>query len=764
MFRRPEPQNTASPGWWVRLCQWLWGQRGVIWGTLIIGIFVSVAATWLTSSTSIFTGTPLGTILLWIREHLLLAGLIGVILFLLTLLVGVVSQRADIPTRAGATADQQQQNRRAFIQRLHSEYRRQMAESLQGAAMMTLALQTRTDVVLTSVSLVSWHMDAPSDHSSPAPTSIVQAYDDAGGGLLLLGAPGAGKSTLLRELASELLTRVEEDDTHTQPIPVILNLSSWAIKKPPLTTWLVDQLQLVYAIPHRVSQTLIEQELLLLLLDGLDEMEPSAQSDCIEAINAYRDRAEYVVPIVVCSRSQEYLAQKERLRVPVAIEVRPLTPVQIDGYLKGVGKPLASVRVALQSNVALRDLVSTPLMLSVVMLAYRGKTVKDLPQLGSAEEQQRQVFEHYVTWMLEQRARKWHYASQQTRKWLIWLAGQMKQHQLTEFYLERLQATWLSTRRPRIVYALISGLAFGLVLGSLVGLFGVVIGGLVGGLAFGLPGVVIGGLGGWVVFWLVFGLLGGLFGWLGRLNAEKFTWSWRTFWRGQGGKKNWDIRPAEKLTWSWRAFWQGLILGGLAGGLFGMVLGGLVFGLLGWLGVAGFGGGPINGLYAGVVLGSISGLLLGLLYGLRGGLSNEQIDEHIRLRPNQGIRDSGWNALRSGLGFWLVFGLVGALTGGLVGALVGKVPTGLGFGLLAGLVFGLIFGPSVGLGYGGVAYLQHYSLRFLLWRRGAMPWRYVRFLEETTERILLQRVGGGYRFIHPLFLGYFAVLSTYSRK
>ena len=25
-----------------------------------------------------------------------------------------------------------------------------------------------------------------------------------------------------------------------------------------------------------------------------------------------------------------------------------------------------------------------------------------------------------------------------------------------------------------------------------------------------------------------------------------------------------------------------------------------------------------------------------------------------------------------------------------------------------------------------------------------MPWHYVRFLEEATERILLQRVGGGY--------------------
>ena len=41
-----------------------------------------------------------------------------------------------------------------------------------------------------------------------------------------------------------------------------------------------------------------------------------------------------------------------------------------------------------------------------------------------------------------------------------------------------------------------------------------------------------------------------------------------------------------------------------------------------------------------------------------------------------------------------------------------------------------------------------------------MPLRYVRFLEEATERILLQRVGGGYRFIHPLFQEYFVSLGT----
>ena len=313
-----EQQNPIPPGWWVRLCQWLWGFRKFVLVTLIVGILISVTATWLTTSTSIFTGTLLGTILLWIRDHLLLAGFIGVCLLLLTLLVGTVSHLADASTRAGAIANQQQ-NRSVLIHLLRTEYRRQMAESLQGATMMTLVLQQRTDMVLSSVSLVSWRMDVSDEDSLPAPASIVQAYDDAGRGLLILGAPGAGKSTLLRELASELLSRAEDDTT--QPVPVMVNLSSWAIKKPPLTAWIVNQLWETYNLPPRLSRALIEQNQLLFLLDGLDEVESLARTKCIEAINAYLAEQERIIPIVVCSRSHAYREQEERLRLSLAVEI-----------------------------------------------------------------------------------------------------------------------------------------------------------------------------------------------------------------------------------------------------------------------------------------------------------------------------------------------------------------------------------------------------------------------------------------------------------
>jgi hypothetical protein len=41
----------------------------------------------------------------------------------------------------------------------------------------------------------------------------------------------------------------------------------------------------------------------------------------------------------------------------------------------------------------------------------------------------------------------------------------------------------------------------------------------------------------------------------------------------------------------------------------------------------------------------------------------------------------------------------------------------------------------------------------------ALPWNAVPFLEEAKRCILLQRVGSGYQFVHPLLQEYFASLT-----
>jgi predicted NACHT family NTPase len=50
--------------------------------------------------------------------------------------------------------------------------------------------------------------------------------------LLILGEPGSGKTMLLLGLAREMINRAEQSLEH--PIPVVFNLSSWSVKRPPL--------------------------------------------------------------------------------------------------------------------------------------------------------------------------------------------------------------------------------------------------------------------------------------------------------------------------------------------------------------------------------------------------------------------------------------------------------------------------------------------------------------------------------------------------
>src|SRR5438270_6367225 len=176
-------------------------------------------------------------------------------------------------------------------------------KSLHGAALIALGLREQRDAVANPWRLIFQQQDQKPT-ALPASTPIAQVYDSANGELLILGEPGSGKTTLLLELTRNLLDRAEKDDTH--PIPVVFNLSSWAVRRQVLSKWLVEELNTKYQVPRKIGQQWMDTDQLLLLLDGLDEVSPNYREACIDAINVYR-REHGLVSIVVCSRSTEYL-------------------------------------------------------------------------------------------------------------------------------------------------------------------------------------------------------------------------------------------------------------------------------------------------------------------------------------------------------------------------------------------------------------------------------------------------------------------------
>ncbi|WP_190576807.1 hypothetical protein [Alkalinema sp. FACHB-956] len=58
----------------------------------------------------------------------------------------------------------------------------------------------------------------------------------------------------------------------------------------------------------------------------------------------------------------------------------------------------------------------------------------------------------------------------------------------------------------------------------------------------------------------------------------------------------------------------------------------------------------------------------------------------------------------------------------------------------------------------GLALTQHLALRLVLWHHGYAPPRYDLLLNYYTDRLLLQRIGGRYRFMHKTLQDYFAAM------
>jgi hypothetical protein len=579
-----------------------------------------------------------------------------------------------------------------------------LKQSLHQAARIELHLQDRPDVLANPWRLQVQELDqAP--QTLPDGISIVHVYDKADGELLILGEPGAGKTTLLLELARALLERAEQNEK--LPMPIVFHLSSWAERRQPLRTWLVEELITKYQIPRKIGRRWIDTDQVLPLLDGLDEMAEDARSACVRQINGYyqaRLAERGNSSIVVCCRSEEYATLPTRITFQHAVSILPLTDEQIDAYLEQAGEQVKALRQVLNEDTELRSLASQPLMLTIFTFAYQDAQASEVPIGATREETRRIIFARYVEHMLKRRGQPRRWMPAQVIDWLTFLAKQMKRHEQTVFSVESLQSSWLSKRWVllyRLCVGLVVELLWGLICGLVVGLFLEPIAGLVVGLVVGL----------------IVGLDTG-------------------------------INPAEALTWSWKKARFGLVVG-LAVGLAGML-------------VVGFVGVLILGLVGGLVLGLVFGVAVSLLVGLVVALSERQLPERHSLDPNEGIWQSGKSGLEVGLVSWPLFGLLFGLFYGLIGWFFSGpfygLLFGLFFGLLVGLFLGLVVGLVLGLFFGLDAFVKHFILRFFLALRGDLPWNLVAFLNEATERLLLRKVGGSYIFVHRTLQDYFADL------
>lgn len=559
----------------------------------------------------------------------------------------------------------------------------------------------------------------PGQANKPTEKDVPQLFADFGS-LLILGEPGSGKTTTLLQLAESLLNDAEQDAMLLTP--VILNLASWASEQKLLTEWLVEELWQQYQLPLETGRTIIQNNQLIYLLDGLDEVAEAAREACVKEINLFREHNSG--GLAVCCRATEYEALPYKLNLGMGVRIQPLADAQVADYFKRPELALEAVSQLLETDEALQKLAQTPLFLSMMTLAYQGLSQDELNQLETEATRRDHLYSFYVAEMFKRRPllKDCPYELEQAQKCLIHLAYEMKKYDLTLFYLEGLPPTWLLSRELQLRYLWLVR--------------------IVGRLIFGLTGGLISGL----IFGLIFGLIGGLiFGLLfGLIFGIKYI---QTYERTRMWSLPRDL--FEEIRFGLRV---GLIFG-LTGGLISGLIDGLIWGLG-------------DSLFIGLLGALIFALIFGLGDGLAGTLFVRQRSRSL-VPKIHGIGNSLPSSFLITIFYGLIFGLsVGLsvpLVLGLIFGLTGRLVHGLIAGLFIGLFLGLAFGLIRGFfRYGGQSFIQHYLGRKLLAHSRILPFsvktdhELTGFLDAMKDRILLRRVGSGWIFIHRTLQDFFA--------
>lgn len=594
--------------------------------------------------------------------------------------------------------------------------------------------------------------------------------------LVMTATPGAGKTIALLQLL-QLLLEDRAQGAGTAPVPVVLDATSWKAGQPAFD-WILQELDRLYGVRPRTARDFVLNKQLIYFIDGLDQIgarssgtesaTPAAAGDpglarlwCQRLQEFFQDGEWSVAqrtPVVLCCRESHLHLFRELLEAGKFQQVTVQPPEIADVILTICTDPtVAGLATELEQNPQLARLATVPLFLQMLMSVFRaGSPYRPLPNVAE-KEQIHELIASYVELRLAseagQTARE-RFTIPQVRRWLTWLAQNQNR---SPFLIELMQPEMLQPGEQR-AYGVLAATALALALTACA----VVPVALGLGLEWGMHrGPATGGnvafLSAAVLFPFALsmlvpaflwarGLWMGLFlgfafaavrgvaigagcpdgplptGWEAGTRAALFTWlACAPPLMIYSGYVDYRISAIHPLTnWNFR----------VRQGRLGIMVG-IVVGAVFW-----YFYGPARGITFATAVGM---LLTGVLCLQRSGFD-------VPSQPNHGIVRSTKNAI--------IFGLAALL----IGVPVIGFSYGYQYGLQTGLENGVLAMVLVlaGLMFGGIPVLQHWALRFLCAARDHLPYKLISFLDGMTEMLLVQRVGGAYRFSHDLISGFFA--------
>ncbi len=566
--------------------------------------------------------------------------------------------------------------------------------------------------------------------------------------LVVLGEPGAGKTVLAMLLTLGLLA----DREATDPVPVLLSLSSWNPHREHPHTWLARRLLEDYpglgntgAYGPGAATRLVTEGRILPILDGLDETPPALHAAAIDALDRVVAGGR---PLVVTCRTAEYEdAVGQGSAILAGAAVVELEPVDVDEAVAFLTARLRSGDARWQPVVEhlrrqpagpLARALSTPLMVDLARTAYARPATEPAELLDPARFPERAAIEDHLldAFLPAAYAQRpappapalrsptpRRYRPDQAHRWLTSLAGHLAHRQTHELAWWHLVDT---------IPGPVRGLLFGLPIALLFALCGLLVAGPRMALAYGLAT----GLASYVAQ-----------GWGTRREPVRV-----------------EVRLRGRTARLLARCAVGVVIGLAIGAVWRLPLGsevllvavfGVCVGLNAWLDAppeASHTSSPATALRQdrlATLAFALSGALpLGAFYALTVAVSQPaagaatianafHFDRAIPAALVSAL--FGWFALRR-LGS-LCFGLAGFVVGGQV------MPHHIAMGV--GVAGGVVFGCAIGL----IAVLSRAWGAFALGRtwlavRGRTPLRLNRFLTDAHQRGVLRQAGPTYQFRH----------------
>jgi hypothetical protein len=539
----------------------------------------------------------------------------------------------------------------------------------------------------------------------PSGTSLGAVFDELDKAVLIMGPPGSGKTTTILELLRELLGRARADSD--VPIPVLLPLASWALSqgtlagsRETLAGWMLREVSERYQVAVQHVRAWLDGEILLPLLDGLDEVAVEHREECIKAINLFRHE-HGTVPIAVCCRTGDYQLFQTRLELYGTLTIEPLSRQQVERFLDRPDRKFAGAQAALAREPALWALADTPLILSIMVLAFRDPESSESLGGITRQELRDHLFATYVRTMLTRRRAADHQPSSTIRR-LAFVACQLERWNQTLFSTDLLG-------RESLPDGWWSGALWGI---------GCAVWEVVSTVAMSAVGIVFYGWPRGATAGVIVGLLSGL-------PVRPTQIFRRRYWR----------RPLQVVKWFLRDAWyarKAIVVVLVAGAATGIVLGGP---------------GGIRWMATYAAAATIAGITATAM------LPVQRIGS--RFVEPRSYRTGDFPILIE-LGL-LAAPAIGMLCGVMTALLVAwwtSVADGLRFGLATAVCLTLFVLGCLR----GFALTQQTLIRLKLHRADLLPIPIRPFFDYAVQCLFLRRAGEGYLFVHRSMQEFFAAL------